>query len=103
MFAVVLPETVTVGCERLTVTACVALALAVFVSVAVTVMVGVPAAAKVCVALVAFVASVSTALPSPQSTVKLERLELAAAVAVIPSEYEMPVFALELPDTVTVG
>ncbi len=53
-------------------TAWVALAVAVLASVAVTVMVGVPATVKMCAALVAVVANVSTALPSPQLTVKLE-------------------------------
>ncbi len=97
-----LPERLTVGLDRLTVTACVALAVAVLVSVAVTVIVGVPAAVKLCVALVVFVASVSV-LPSPQFTLKDERLEPAAGLAVILSAYETPVFALELPDTLTVG
>ncbi len=102
VFAVVLPETVTVGCERLTVTACVALAVAVLVSVAVTVMVGVPAAVKMCVAVVALVASVSV-LPSPQFTDNPERLEPAAAVAVILKLYETPVLAVGLPEMLMVG
>jgi hypothetical protein len=83
LVAVALPETLIVGWDRLTVTPCVALAVAVLVSVAVTVIVGVPAAVNVCVALVAFVASVCTALPSPQLTVKLESVEPAAGAAVM--------------------
>ncbi len=83
VFAVVLPEAVTVGCDKLTVTAWIALAVAVLVSVAVTVMVGVPAAVKVCVALEAFVAKVCSALPSPQLTLRLESVEPAAGVAVM--------------------
>ncbi len=79
------------------------MAEAVFASVAVTVMVGVPAAVKVCVALVALVTSVCTALPSPQSTVKLESVELAAGAAVMLSEYKTPVLALELPEMLTLG
>ncbi len=86
VFAVALPDTVTVGCDRLTVTSRVALADVVLVSVAVTVMVGVPAVVKVCAALVALVASVSSALPSPQLTLRLERLEPGAEAAVMPSE-----------------
>jgi hypothetical protein len=43
VLALALPETLTVGCERLTVTPCVALAVAVLVSVTVAVIVGVPA------------------------------------------------------------
>ncbi len=61
----------------------VALADAVLVSVAVTVMVGVPAVVKVCAALVALVASVSSALPSPQLTLRFERLEPDAGLAVM--------------------
>ena len=83
MATVVLPETVTVGCERLTVTPWVALAVAVLVSVAVRVMVGVPTAVKVCVALTALLDNVSSALPSPQSTFKLESVEPAAGAAVM--------------------
>ncbi len=103
LVAVALPVTLNVGCERLTVTACVALAVAVLVSVAVTVIVREPAVLKVCDALVALVASVCTALPSPQSTVKLERLEPAAGVAEMVKLYETPVFAVALPEAVTVG
>ncbi len=101
--ALALPEMLTVGCDRLTVTACVALAVVVLVSVAVTVMVGEPAVVKVCAALVAETERLSSALPSPQSTFKLESVEPAAGVAVMPSEYETPVFAVVLPETVSVG
>ncbi len=101
--AVALPETVTVGSGKLRVRVFVAVAMAVLVSVAVTVMVGVPTAVKVCDALVALMASVSSALPSPQSTLRLESVEPGAAVAVMPNEYIAPVSTVELPEMATVG
>ena len=73
------------------------------VSVAVTVTVGVPAAVNVWLALAAVVARDSMALPSPQLTLNLERLEPAAALALRLSVYETPVFAVAAPEAVTVG
>ena len=86
-----------------TVTAWVALAVWVFASVTVAVIVKFPVLEKVCVALVALFANVSTALPSPQLTVKPVMLEPETGAALMVRVYRVLTVTLLEPLTLMVG